>query len=317
MADLNILEVYQNVAKGFCNLILNQVRDGIVCLSKERRIIFWNKAAEQITGLESSEAVGKICFEDLPLFIDQEGINICKNTCPVELTLKDGAIRTLDVYLQHKEGFRVQATLHIIPVFREDGEIIGAIEAFSDSAPRITIPFSVMDLEKMGLMDADTGVAGKQYLDMTLNVRLEEFQKYGLPFGVIYIDLDNFNKTMEKYGRFNTSKILRMVARTLHKNVRYFDIVGRWNTEEFLIILLNIDESRLDIVANKLRLLIAESYITTETGMLNTTVSMGASLVQRYDSVEALVKRAEQLMMHSKWLGKNRVSLSFVQKDVE
>jgi PleD family two-component response regulator len=69
-------------------------------------------------------------------------------------------------------------------------------------------------------------------------------------------------------------------------------------------------------VANKLRLLIAESYITTETGMLNTTVSMGASLVLRYDTVESLIKRGEQLMMHSKWLGKNRVSMSFVQKEM-
>jgi hypothetical protein len=45
-------------------------------------------------------------------------------------------------------------------------------------------------------------------------------------------------------------------------------------------------------------------------------VSMGASLVLRYDTVESLVKRGEQLMMHSKWLGKNRVSMSFVQKEI-
>ena len=76
-----------------------------------------------------------------------------------------------------------------------------------------------------------------------------------------------------------------MISRTLHKNIRYFDIVGRWDVEEFLIILLNIDESRLDIVANKLRLLVADSYITIETGALSATVSMRACLVQRYDSV--------------------------------
>jgi hypothetical protein len=42
---------------------------------------------------------------------------------------------------------------------------------------------------------------------------------------------------------------------------------------------------------------------------------MGASLVLRYDTVESLIKRSEQLMMHSKWLGKNRVSMSFVQNE--
>jgi PleD family two-component response regulator len=45
-------------------------------------------------------------------------------------------------------------------------------------------------------------------------------------------------------------------------------------------------------------------------------VSVGASTVQRYDTPESLIKRTEQLMLHSKWLGKNRVSLSFTQKEV-
>ncbi len=316
MAEENILEVFRSASKGFCDLVLNQVQDGIVCLDPSRKIVFWNKAAAQATGLESADAVGKRCYEDLPLFTDRDGVPLCKNTCPVDQCLKDGTIRTIDVYLQHRDGFRVQSALRIIPVFTEEGEIIGAVETFANTAPKVTIPLSVTELERMGLVDGDTGIAGKAYLDQTLNVRLNEFQKHALTFGVIYADVDNYNKILEKYGRFNASKILRMVARTLHKNVRYFDIVGRWNTEEFLVILLNIDESRLDIVANKLRLLVSESYITTETGMLNATVSMGATIVQRYDTAEALVKRAEQLMMHSKWLGKNKVSLSFVQKDV-
>jgi diguanylate cyclase (GGDEF)-like protein len=106
-----------------------------------------------------------------------------------------------------------------------------------------------------------------------------------------------------------------MISRTLHKNIRYFDMVCRWDVEEYLVVLLNIDESRLDIVANKLRLLVADSYITVETGTLGATVSMGACLVQRYDSIEGLTKRAEQLMLHSKWRGKNKVSMSFVTNE--
>jgi len=250
------------------------------------------------------------------LVADFAGVSICQDKCPVAMTLKDGAPRTLDVYLQHKEGFRMPATLRIIPVFKDDGEIIGAVETFFSAAPKVTIPLGLSELEKMGLVEPETGIPSKQYLDMTLKTRIEEFQNYGLPFGLIYVDIDNYGKILEKHGRFNSGKIVRTVARTLHKNIRFFDIVGRWSTEEFLVVLLNIDDSRLDIVANKLRLLVSESYITTETGMLNATVSMGASLVLRYDTVESLIKRSEQLMMHSKWLGRNRVSMSFVQKEM-
>jgi len=316
MAEDNLLDIFQGATKNLCNSVLNQVQDAVAWLNKDRKVVYWNKAAEQISGRESSAVLGKACFEEPALFVDFGGVDICRDKCPVAMTLKDGAPRTLDVYLQHKEGFRTPASLRIIPVFKEDGEIIGAVETFSGTAPKVTLPLGLSELEKMGLVETETGIPSKQYLDMTLATRLEEFQKYGLTFGLIYVDIDNYGKILEKHGRFNSSKIVRTVARTLHKNIRFFDIVGRWSTEEFLVVLLNIDEGRLDIVANKLRLLVAESYITTETGMLNATVSMGASLVLRYDTVESLIKRGEQLMMHSKWLGKNRVSMSFVQKEM-
>jgi diguanylate cyclase (GGDEF)-like protein/PAS domain S-box-containing protein len=316
MAEENLLDIFRGATKNLCNSVLNQVQDAVVWLNKDRKIVYWNKAAEQISGRESAAVLGKACFEEPALFVDFGGVEICREKCPVAMTLKDGAPRSLDVYLQHKEGFRTPASLRIIPVFKEDGEILGAVETFTSTAPKVTLPLGLAELEKMGLTETETGIPSKQYLDMTLATRLEEYQKYGLTFGLIYVDIDNYGKILEKHGRFNSSKIVRTVAKTLHKNIRFFDIVGRWSTEEFLVVLLNIDEGRLDIVANKLRLLVAESYITTETGMLNATVSMGASLVLRYDTVESLIKRGEQLMMHSKWLGKNRVSMSFVQKEM-
>jgi diguanylate cyclase (GGDEF)-like protein len=316
MPEDTILDIFRGAAKSLCNNVLNQVQDAVVWLDRDRKVVYWNKAAEQISGREAAAVLGKACFEEPALFVDFAGVNICRDKCPVAMTLKDGAPRALDVYLEHKEGFRTPASLRIMPVLKDNGEIIGAVETFTSTAPKITLPLGLPELEKMGLVESETGVPSRQYLEMTLATRLDEFQKYGLSFGLIYVDVDGYGKILEKHGRFNASKIVRTVARTLHKNIRFFDIVGRWSTEEFLVVLLNIDEGRLDIVANKLRLLVAESYITTETGMLNATVSMGASLVLRYDTVESLVKRGEQLMMHSKWLGKNRVSMSFVQKEM-
>jgi len=223
-------------------------------------------------------------------------------------------IHSAELYIRHKDGYRLPVFLRVIPVFKEDGEIIGTAEIFTDTSPKVTIPLNVNELERTALIDTETGITNRKYLEMHLAARLDEFQKFNLPFGLIYADVDHYDKLLERYGRFNAAKALRMIARTLHKNIRYFDIVGRWNTDEFLIILLSIDDNHLDILANKLRLLVAESYFSMETGVLNATVSMGACLVQRYDTMEGLVKRAEQLMMHSKWLGRNKVSLSYGQK---
>ena len=308
-------EIFEGATRSFTNTLLSQIQEGVYCLDRDRRIVLWNKGAETITGLERSEVLGKQCPEDVVLLVDHEGHSIDAEKCPTIATLKDGTIRSAKLYIRHKDGYRLPVFLRVIPVFKEDGEIIGTAEIFTDTSPKVTIPLNVNELERMALIDTETGITNRKYLEMHLAARLDEFQKYNLPFGLIYADVDHYNKILERYGRFNAAKVLRMIARTVHKNIRYFDIVGRWNTEEFLIVLLNLDETRVDIVANKLRLLVAESYLSVETGVLSATISIGACLVQRYDTVESLVKRAEQLMMHSKWRGRNKVSMSFVQDE--
>jgi len=313
--EKHLSEVFEGATKSFTNTLLNQTRDGVCCLGRNRRIVLWNKGAETITGFERSDVLDKQCPEDVALFVDHKGNSIDPEKCPITATLKDGMIRSAELYIRHKDGYRLPVFLRIVPVFKEDGEIIGTAEVFTDTSPKVTIPLHVDELERMALIDTETGITNRKYLEMHLAARLNEFQKHNLPFGLIYADVDHYNKLLERYGRFNAAKVLRMIARTVLKNIRYFDIVGRWNTEEFLIALLNIDETRLDIVSNKLRLLVAESYISVETGVLSATISMGACLVQRYDTVESLVKRAEQLMMHSKWRGRNKVSMSFVQDE--
>jgi diguanylate cyclase (GGDEF)-like protein/PAS domain S-box-containing protein len=311
-ADKMISEVFEGATRPFFNILLNQVQEGILCLDKDRRVVYWGKGAELVTGFVAAEVLGKQCPEDLDLWAGPDGGPADPETNPITSTLKDGTIRTAELHVRHKDGYRLPVALRVVPAIREDGEIIGAAAVFTDLSPKVTIPLSVADLEHRGLVDTETGIPGRVFMDLHMAARLDEFQRYGLPFAIIYADVDNYGKILEKYGRFNAAKVLRMVARTIHKNIRYFDTVGRWDHEEFLVLLLNIDESRLDIVANKLRLLIADSYISVETGVLGATVSMGACLVQRYDSVEGLVKRASQLMLHSKWRGRNKVSLSFV-----
>lgn len=311
-ADKPISEIFESATRPFFNILLNQVQDGVLCLDQDRRVVFWGKGAGLLTGFEPADVLGKQCPEDLDLLSGPDGAPLDPGTSPVVATLGDGTVRSAELFVRHKDGYRLPVSLRVVPAIREDGEIIGAAALFTNLSPKVTIPLGVNDLERQGFLDTETGIPGRKFLDLHLAARLDEYQKYGLPFGLVYADVDNYGKILEKYGRFNAAKVLRMVARTIHKNVRYFDIVGRWDHEEFLVLFLNIDESRLDIVANKLRLLIADSYISVETGTLGATVSMGACLVQRYDSAEGLVKRANQLMLHSKWRGRNKVSLSFV-----
>jgi len=310
-----LLSLLKNLNSEFGQVLLNSLNDGIYLLDHDRRITFWNKGAERITGYSEAEVIGRKCSDNLLTHIDERGLSLCKDFCPAEQTLRDGNIRHQEAYLHHKEGYRLPVIVHTLPIPNKDGSAVGVAELFSDMSPKISVPQKIEDLERMALLDSQTEIANRQFLEMHLQSRLEEMQKYRLPFGVLFIDIDHFHKVNEIYSREVGNRILRVVAKTLFSNIRFFDVVGRWDREEFLVVLLNINESRMDMVANKLRLLIAQSTITVETDFVSTTVSIGATLAQRKDTMETLVKRAEQLMFHSKWLGRNRVSLTFGEKE--
>jgi diguanylate cyclase (GGDEF)-like protein/PAS domain S-box-containing protein len=297
----------------FLTLISN-VHDGIYFLDKDQKITFWNQATEQITGYKGQEAVGKSCSEGLLSHVNEKGIILCFEHCPAKETLKDGKVRTVDTFVHHKEGYRLPVSLSVYPRRNPGGEIVGTAQVFHSLSPKLLVPQKGEELDHMALLDPLTGLGNKRYLEILLHSRLNELSLYRFSMGVIFVDIDNLKSVNETYGTEVGDKVLKMVSQTLANNVRFYEAVGRWGDEEFVVTLLNADEHKLSLVANKLRVLVANSNILVEPNLISVTVSMGATIAVRYDSVESLINRAEQLMLQSKWLGRNRVSLKPVVK---
>jgi diguanylate cyclase (GGDEF)-like protein/PAS domain S-box-containing protein len=295
----------------FCEILFNSLDNGVYFLDRDKRIVFWNKGAEIISGYPASEVMGKHCSDKVLVHVDDRGVVQCREFCPADRAVQSGAVFRETVYILHKEGYRLPVQISAFPVVDAAGKPAGCGQVFVDYSPRILMPQNLHELERMSLLDRGTGVANRQFLEVHLHSRLTEMQRYKLPFGVLFIDVDHLTAINDRHGREVGDRVLRMIAKTLASNVRFFDAAGRWDKEEFLVSVLNITEAKLDMVANKLRLLISQSHISVETEFISCTVSMGATLARREDTIESLVTRAEQLMLHSKWQGRNKVSISF------
>lgn len=297
--------------------LLNNINDGLYITDIHRTISFWNKGAENITGFQESEIIGKPCSASSLAPIDENGTFLCQKNCPAQRTITDEKIHQVKVYFLHKEGFRIPVSLRTIPLWNKKEHLIGVACNFIDISPKVLMPHKTRELKRMELIDPLTEVGNRRYVEMQLHSRINEKKWYSLSFGIICIDLDHMKKINETYGRKVGDKILRMVSQTLSKNIRFFDTIGRWDGEKFLVVILNVDEPKLDFVANKLRLLVEESNIMVDTSFVGTTISLGATLARASDSLEKLVKRSEALMYHSKWLGRNRVSLKLEKEESE
>jgi len=289
--------------------VLDTIQDGLFLVDAETRVLFWSRGAERITGIGRDDATGKRCSELGHHPVDESAKILCETNCPVKKVFSKKNPNAVETYFRHKEGYRLPVALRALPLPERDGTITAAAAVFADVSPRFLLPFGRSELENMKLIDTLTGSGNDKFLKMHIQTRLEEMKRYRIPFGLIYVDIDHLKEVNEAYGKAAGDRILSTAAQTLAKNIRFFDTLGRWASDEFLIVALNVDENKLDFVANKLRLLVEQSSFAADTHLLKVTCSAGATLARRVDDVETLVARAHSLMMSSKWKGRNRVSV--------
>lgn len=283
--------------------------EGLIFIDREKNILFWNKAAETISGYSNEEVLGRKCSDKILSPIDADGRSLCSELCPLN-NKPEMMSQDLELYIHHREGYRLPVIMRIRPLKNKKGEPIGTAHIFMDISPRVSMPPKAEELSRLDLIDPLTSVGNRNFLRIYLRSRLQEMQKFKLSFGVLYIDVDRLAEINDLHGRATGNRLLAAIARTLLNNLRFIDVIGRWEDDEFLAIVTNVDEKKLDVVANKLRLLAQNSFILSDGLSISTTVSIGATLAHRKDSVKDLVDRAQKLMLHSKWLGRNRVSTS-------
>lgn len=118
---------------------------------------------------------------------------------------------------------------------------------------------------------------------------------------------DHFKQVNDNYGHIVGDEVLRFVAKTLAHNSRPFDIYGRWGGEEFIGVIRNVEFNKLLKLGERMRMLIANSYIKTAAEHIHVTITIGATMVREEDNITALIDRADSLMYLGKNNGRNRV----------
>ena len=119
--------------------LLENLFDGVYYVNENRVITFWNKAAERITGFNRADVLASSCADDILRHIDETGCEMCKEGCPLHLTLRDGQMREASLFLHHKQGHRVPVHIRIAPIKNNDGKIIGGVEVFSDNSKSLDL----------------------------------------------------------------------------------------------------------------------------------------------------------------------------------
>jgi len=289
--------------------ILDNLFDGVYFTDRQRRITYWNEAAEHLTGYSAEEVIGKRCADNILMHVDDSGRLLCQGECPLSRTIADGRPRRADIYLHHKRGHRVPVEVRVCAVTGRDGEVVGAVEIFSDNSRQRAVQERARELAKLAFLDPTSQVANRRYLDQQLFRQLDQHSKFGTPVGIMLADLDELKNINDTYGHAAGDAALVTVAKTLSGCLRASDVLGRWGGDEFLVILPGITKDILADTSERCRALVARSTVPVEGSQIQLTISVGAAMDAPGDSVESLLKRADQHLYCSKQSGRNRITL--------
>ena len=177
--------------------LLDSVFDGVYIADRRRRILFWNKGAEAITGFSSAEVKGGWCGNNVLNHLDENGNLLCKRACPLVKAMATGQPCEMKVYPCHKSGHRFPTMTHVSPIRDETGKVIAAIEVFRDISKEEDLRILQ---EKFSALIAQ--YVSKATLDTVRNRLVHVDAERGIlrDLTILYLDVAGFTRYSEHHS---------------------------------------------------------------------------------------------------------------------
>ena len=183
--------VLKELTEEYYKNLLDNLHDGMLCVDSHKKIVFWNKSAEKLTGYTEKEVLGKIISDEVMAHFDENGKRLNEDQCYLQQVLDKGKSCKTDFYFQHKKGHFVPVSARISPIKDNRSKVSGAVQIFSDITTEIATQQAIIQLEKQAMIDPLTGLANRRYIDTVLDNKVDEVNRYGLTFGLLFIDIDH------------------------------------------------------------------------------------------------------------------------------
>ena len=286
---------------------LEHLFESVYVVDKERTILSWNKSAEELTGFSAKEVVGKHCYDNILMHVDDKGKNLCHAGCPLEASLRDGKVLDVSVYLRHKGGHRVPVHVRSVPIESDTGLIHSTVEIFSREGQSPDTE-QLRKLARKAFIDSLTGLPNREYIENKLKSLLAS----GVPgdisqWGLLFIEIDNLRELNQEYGRTAGDVAIRVAATTLRENIEHGEMVARWDASLFLVITTQDKRSLLLNWSNKVKALIEQSRIPGQEAA-RIEVSVGGIIANMGAVMESIVPALERELKAARD-GGNRISI--------
>lgn len=170
---------------------------------------------------------------------------------------------------------------------------------------------SLQQERQVGLRDGLTEIGNRRSFNLSLDEAIKAAISMETPLALILLDIDGFKAINDTHGHGVGDEVLKSCAKAIAEGARKEDHVARIGGEEFAIVMPDASDLVAAISAERLRgRLESDAVDVGADAPLRYTASFGVSQLQRGDTAEALVQRADARLYRAKNQGRNRVVTS-------
>jgi len=163
-------------------------------------------------------------------------------------------------------------------------------------------------LRMLAERDALTNLNNRGHFIKVANKLLHRAQSDNVPFSLFMIDVDHFKHINDTWGHSHGDWVLIRIAEVCAETMRPSDVIGRFGGEEFVAALPNTSSEDAQRIAERLKQRVAALSFTDEMSELGISVTVGvASTNGEGGDLEALIKRADEMLYVGKRAGRDRV----------
>ena len=137
-------------------------------------------------------------------------------------------------------------------------------------------------LAYLSRFDRLTGEMNRNALTETLATTLEEALKYRGSCGFMMIAVDNLARINESYGFGVADEVIAAVGRRLRSRMRAGDMLGRFSSNKFGVVLKNCTPDDLTMAADRFLTAVREDVVQTANGPVAATITIGGVAAPRH-----------------------------------
>lgn len=180
---------------------------------------------------------------------------------------------------------------------------------FAIERKKIIVELNQANAKLQGMVGQDplTGVLNRRGLQDVLEMASLQMQRSNMPVYALLLDFDDFKKINDQHSFRIGDLVLVEICQRIREVVRNSDYVARIGGDEFLILLMDTREAEGQLVADKIRMKIAQLIFMTDLdNEVKATVSIGGSpLEEDVRLFDQFLQKLHKALKTSKELGKN------------